>query len=189
MKDLDNMKHWAVVATLTIAALLISCVSGQTNNEPPAQGSTNMDCVGRIEIPHYPPLAAQAQIDGSITASVALSSDGAVHGIQITAESKYRQAGNLFGPPVEKVIGAAQFRSGCSEKTIQLVFHFDLKAKSDSPKTSMYFVYPNVFWIVSEAPLVQPEAQASVTNPIPASVFYFNDNCCVFIGQMLYFGH
>ena len=91
-----------------------------------------MDCVERMEITRYPPLASQARIEGSITASVALSSDGAVHDIKITAESKYKQAKNLFGPPVEKVIRAAQFHSGCSEKTIKLRFILISRDSRDS---------------------------------------------------------
>jgi len=136
------------------------------NNESQAQDSTNIYCVERMEIPRYPLLPSQARIEGSITASVALSSDGVVHDIKITAQSKSRQAKNLFGPTVGKVIRAAQFRSGCSEKAIKLVFHFDLKGMSDSPKASMSYGYPNVFWIVSEAPLVQPEAQASANSDL-----------------------
>ena len=137
-----------------------------SNHDPQAQGSANVDCVERIEIPRYPPLATQAQIDDSITAFVDLSSDGAVHDIKVTAQSRYRQAKNLFGPPVEKVIRAAQFRSGCAEKPVKLVFHFNLKGQSEEPKLSMSFGYPNVFWIISEAPLFQPEAQARVKSDL-----------------------
>jgi|SRR5579862_4436566 len=155
------MKLWAIFVRLLVVIVLSGTLNGQTNSPPHAHDGTNMDCIERIEIPRYPPLATQARIESSITASVALSSDGAVHDIKITAESKYKQARNLFGPPVENVIKAAKFRSGCSEKTITLVFHFDLKGQSDNPEASMSFGYPNVFWIVSEAPLFQPQAQAT----------------------------
>jgi TonB family protein len=115
-----------------------------------------MDCVERIQIPRYPPLAKQARIEGSITASVVLLSDGTVHDIETTVESRYGHAKDLFGSPVEKVIKAAKFRSGCSEKIVELVFHFDLSGASQNPGESFSFGYPNAFWIVAEAQTVQP---------------------------------
>ena len=142
-------------AALTVGAL-IGSVNAQTGNRLRSQNHPNMDCVERIQIPRYPPLAEQARIEGSITASVLLSSDGTVHDIETTAESRFRQAKNLFGSPVETVIRAAKFRSGCSEKIIKLVFHFDLSGASPHPGESFSFGYPNVFWIVAEAQTVQP---------------------------------
>jgi hypothetical protein len=104
------MKHWQVAAILTVALALIRSANGQTNNEPQAQGSTNIDCVERLEIPRYPPLATAARIEASITASVALSSNGAVQDITVTAESRYRPAKDLFGPPESHQSGAIPFR-------------------------------------------------------------------------------
>jgi hypothetical protein len=103
------------------------------------------------------PLAKMARIEASLTASVAISSDGMVQKIENTVDSRYSQAKSLFGTPVEKVIRRAKFRSECSGKTVRLVFHFNLLGMSPNDlKASTSFGYPNIFWIVAEMPLVQP---------------------------------
>jgi len=39
---------------------------------------SNMSCVGRLQMPVYPPLANQARISGQVTATVVVASDGSV---------------------------------------------------------------------------------------------------------------
>jgi hypothetical protein len=148
-------------------ALAPGVALGRADQEQPSQAESNMGCVERLEIPFYPPLATQARIEGTITASVVLSSEGVVQEIRTGVESKDGQAKKLFGLPVEQVIRQARFRSGCSGKTIRLVFHFNLTSISPSdPRASISFGYPNTFWIVSETPLIQPKADVGIEEPI-----------------------
>jgi TonB family protein len=146
------------VGTVMAAALLVGMASGQSINPP--QAESNVACIERLEAPRYPPLATQARIQGTITVSVFLTTGGKVAKVETEAVSKYSQAKSLLGTPVWKVIREATFQPDCSGKTVTMVFHFDLEGTSPvDRKASVSFGYPNIFWIVAEAPLVQPEGQ------------------------------
>ena len=124
---------------------------------PQGQAESNAACIERLEIPLYPPLAAQARIEGTITLSVLLTSGGKVEQVDTEIASKYSQARNLFATPVWKVIKEAKFRPNCAGKTVRLVFHFDLEGVSPGNlRASTSFGFPNTFWIVAEALHFQP---------------------------------
>jgi len=143
---------------ITVSLLFVpGAIFGQTNQSAPEQGDSNMSCVERLEIPGYPALAAQARIQGTITVSVALASDGRVGKVETEAASKYSQARSLFGTPVWKAIREAKFRADCGGKTVRLIFHFDLEGIAGlQTRASVLFGYPNTFWIIAAAQLVQP---------------------------------
>ncbi len=143
---------------ITVSLLLVpGAILGQTKQPAPEQNDSNMSCVERLEIPGYPVLAAQARIQGTITVSVALTTDGSVGKVETEVASKYSQARSLFGTPVWKAIREAKFRSDCAGKTVRLIFHFDLEGTAGlQTKGTVLFGYPNTFWIVAAAPLFQP---------------------------------
>ncbi len=64
-----------------------------------------MQCVERLEMPQYPPLAKQARIAGTVTAVVAIASDGAA---KTTARGHA-----LLTPAVEGAIRASKFHEAC----------------------------------------------------------------------------
>jgi hypothetical protein len=75
------------IVDIAIAAVVLSGVGlGQTAK--PAQADPNMACVERIEIPKYPRRATQARIQGTITASVLLNSQGSVKQVDTEVESR-----------------------------------------------------------------------------------------------------
>src|SRR4051794_6704594 len=102
-----------MIAVLLVAGLRIG--TAQTPVEPDA----NMDCIDRLQMPTFPPLARKARVQGTINAAVVLSSQGTVQTINTKGHP-------LFVPAVEAVIRAASFRSDCGGKTITLVFDFRL---------------------------------------------------------------
>ncbi len=146
----------SVVGTTIAAALLSGTASGQTDRPLPWQADSNIGCVERLEIPRYPPLATQARIEGTITASVLISPEGVPKPLGTEAASKFAQAKNLLSQPVWKVISDGKFRSDCAGNIVKLVFHFTLKGISNNPRQTVSFGYPNVFWIASETPHYQP---------------------------------
>lgn len=109
---------------------------------------TNMQCVERLEMPVYPPLAKQARIAGTVTAVVAISSGGA---------AKTMARGDaLLTPAVEGAIRASMFRKACAGKSVTLVFHFVVGDILDKLPQRIAFGYPNQFWITVPGTLAQP---------------------------------
>lgn len=152
-----NTAIQAVVATV-MAVLIARSAYAQADNPAQPQPDYNMACLERLEIPRYPPLATQARLEGTITASVLISPEGLAKQVDTQAESRLATAKSIFGSPVWKVISEATFRSECAGKTVVVVFHFNLAGVSQSnPKQTFSFGYPNVFWIVSETPHFQPQ--------------------------------
>ena len=98
---------------------------------------SNMSCVDRLQMPLYPPLAQQARISGSVTATVAVTSDGA---LQTEAAGGHP----LLAAAVEKALRASVFRGNCSGKTVRLIFNFGFDS---DPGKRVSFGYPNQFWI------------------------------------------
>src|SRR5262245_10855419 len=109
------MNVWSLI---TVSLLLVpGVINGQIKPTAREQGDFNVSCVERLEIPGYPALAAQARIQGTITVSVALTTDGKVEKVETEAASMYMQARSLFGTPIWKAIREAKFRRDCSGKT------------------------------------------------------------------------
>jgi TonB family protein len=141
---------------------LLGVTNGAANPPLPQLAESNAACIERLEAPRYPPLATQARIEGTLTVSVVLTTGGKAAKVETEAVSKYPQAKSLFGASVAKVIGEATFRPDCSGKAVKLVFHFDLQGVSPvDRKPSVSLGYPNIFWIVAEAPHFQPEGHVS----------------------------
>jgi hypothetical protein len=150
-----------------VIAVLSDAGFGQGNNGPQPLDVTNVACVERMEVPRYPALAAQARIEGTIKAAVLLTTAGAVEKVDTETTSKYSQAKSLFGAPVWKAIREAKFHSDCAGKTVTFVFHFSLQGTSPvQTKSAVFFGYPNTFWIVAEAMLVQPDGQVNASPAI-----------------------
>ncbi len=78
----------------------------QSNQE----SETNMSCVERLQMPVYPPLADQARIAGSVTATVVVASDGSIQ-TEVVGHA-------LLSPAVEKAIRASAFRKTCGGKSV-----------------------------------------------------------------------
>ena len=134
-----------------VAALLVLWPGiGMAQN--PFEPETNIGCVERLQMPAYPAMARQAQVEATITASVLLSPKPTVQQQVITQfKSKTQRAAAILMPTVEKAIQEASFRFDCTGKTVVLIFDFKVAGHASSdPKQSVSFGYPNKFWIVTE---------------------------------------
>jgi hypothetical protein len=131
--------------------MLIACV-GVAFAQSDQDADANMSCVERLEMPVYPPLARQARIGGTITATVAVDATGS---IQATLS---RGAHQLLSPAVEKSLRASKFRKACSGKSVTLVFNFVAgdDFDPDGLRQRVSFGYPNQFSIWAPAFFVQP---------------------------------
>jgi hypothetical protein len=106
---------------------------------------TNMQCVERLEMPVYPPLADAARISGTVTAVVAIASDGSI---------RAKTEGHVhLTRAVETAIRASKFDKACVGKSVTLVFNFELSLDLH-PRQA--FAYPNQFYIRSAARPVEP---------------------------------
>jgi hypothetical protein len=133
-------------------------------NPAPAQNPFEPDshiaCVERLPVPTYPVAAIQAQAEGTITAAVVLSPQASVQLVTTEFRTKTQKTIGLLIRAVEDAIHEATFRSTCGGYTVALVFDFKLAGRrSDVPKQSASFGYPNKFWIVSERAI--PPARAT----------------------------
>ena len=136
-----------------VAALLLAMLEPHTGTaQNPFEPETNIGCVERLQLPAYPALARQAQVEATITASVLLSPKPTVRQQVITQfKSKTQRAAAILMPAVEKAIQEAAFRADCTGKTVVLIFDFKVAGQpSGNPGQSVSFGYPNKFWIVAE---------------------------------------
>jgi len=107
-----------------------------------------MNCVERLQMPVYPPLAIQARISGKLMATVTMSPDGSLEKTSVEIESGTVNA-KLLVPAVENALGASAFHSNCGGKSVRLIFNFGFDA---DPSKRVQFGYPNQFWISVPAP-------------------------------------
>lgn len=108
---------------------------------------SNMSCVERLQMPLYPPLASQARISSSVSATAIVASDGSAQ-TKITGHPVLAEA-------AEKALRASTFRPACVGKSVRLVFNFVLDEDHDPGRLPqrVAFGYPNQFWI-SVAPQI-----------------------------------
>ncbi|MGB6943435.1 MAG: hypothetical protein WA634_02045 [Silvibacterium sp.] len=131
--------------------ILTACL-GAAVAQPNQDADSNMSCVERLQMPLYPPLAVQARISGSVTATVAVGSSSSV---QTTLS---RGAHDLLNSAVEGALHSSTFRKTCIGKSVTLVFNFviDEKLRPGRFPQRASFGYPNQFWITVPPRLVEP---------------------------------
>jgi len=137
-------------------ALLISLLIGSCGLYAQAAPDTlaNGRCIERLELPAYPKLADMARLQGTLTATVALTRGGSIEKLTVGIGGASEVSKNkFFQPAVEEAIRGSVFRRDCDGKSVILIFNFVLGEKLD-PRMS--FGYPNRFWISAPAKLVNP---------------------------------
>jgi hypothetical protein len=136
-----------------IVAIAIALAPGMTCAQ---EGSPNISCVDRITLPEYPLLAQQSRTSGTVTTTFVLSASGHPDHIETRLATK-ASSSTLLSAPVETAIRESVFNASCSGKTVELIFTFEIKGSTEGrPKQTIAYGYPNRFWIVSEAPHLQP---------------------------------
>ena len=149
-------KNWRVGASL-IASLLLMIAPHRASGQPgPAGSPSNIECLERLEIPDYPPLARSARIQVIQTVKVLLSDQATIQNIEQSLQGKVVKLDRLFKDSAEKALKNSQFSKTCGGKTIMLVFHYEIR---DDPNRSSLFAFgpPNHFWIRYGPVYVMPE--------------------------------
>jgi len=139
--------------------LLTSALGSWTASAQSDPGTeSNVSCVERLQMPYYPPLADQARISGTVTATVSLGTDGSIQNTTMDMGAASTTAKRLFPPEVHKALRASGFHKGCGGKSVTLVFHFVLGEQSDPHglPQAVSFGYPNQFWISVPPMIAQP---------------------------------
>jgi hypothetical protein len=119
-------------------AFLLAIVLTPGAEAQTSPADSNVACVGRLNIPAYPALASAARIEGTITATIRLSS----HEVSVAAGPN---AGPILSSAVERAIGESEFRTNCIGKTVTLIFEFKLGTDEKH-----FFQPPNKFLILSK---------------------------------------
>ena len=139
-------KGWRAGALL-IAGLLLAIAPYRASGQPGSvESPSNIECLESLEIPDYPPLARQAQIQVIETVKVLLSDQATTQGIEQSLQGKVAKLDPLFKEGTEKALKNSRFSKTCRGKTITLVFHYEIR---DDPNRSSLFAFgaPNHFWI------------------------------------------
>jgi len=154
-----SVKNWRVDAPL-IAGLLLMIAPHRALGQPgPAEGRSNIECLERLEIPGYPPLSRQANIQVIQTVKVLLSDQATIQDVEQSLRGKVVKLDRLFKEGAEKALKNSRFSKTCGGRTITLVFHYEIR---DDPNRSALFAFgpPNHFWIRAVPFYVTPEVTA-----------------------------
>jgi hypothetical protein len=145
-------KNWRVGASL-IAGLLLVVAPYRASGQPgPVESPSNIECLERLEIPDYPPLARTARLQATQTVKVLLSNQATLQSIELSLREKAVNLEKFFKEGAEKALKNSRFSKTCGGKTITLVFHYELSHGD----TSLAFEPPNHFLIRSGDVYVNP---------------------------------
>jgi hypothetical protein len=152
-------KNWRVGTSLIAGLLLVVALDRASGQPAPAEGPSNVECLERLEIPDYPPLARQANIQVTQIVKVLLSDQATAQNIQYSSQGNPVKFERLFKEGTEKALTNSRFSKTCGGKTITLVFHYEIR---DDPDKLQLFAFrpPNHFWIRAAPFYVTPEVTA-----------------------------
>jgi hypothetical protein len=138
-------------ATLLSAQVQIESAKGSLPHAAGKPDTSNIECVERIQVPTYPPLARQARLSGSVVATVTLAADGGVEQVTTSARVQANQAARgILAKPVEDALRRSQFAEGCGKRSVVFVFEFLITGdSSDRQQQEVSYGYPNRFWITA----------------------------------------
>ena len=145
-----------VGALIGMAALLVATSNlaraAQSDDSRPAS------CFVKMQLPSYPLLARQARIAGTFQTSVELDDEGHVLRVASRSNASYSQVKTILYPAVEASIRASIFSRSCANQTLTMVYHFVLGegAASKSPRDTLWFSYPNEFFVSTSPEFYQP---------------------------------
>ena len=143
-------KHWRVGGSLIAALLLVIAPYPALGQPGPGESPSNIECLERLEIPNYPPLARVARREATQTVKVHLSDQATLQSIEVSLSEPNLEP--LFRGFAEKAIKNSRFSKTCGGKTITLVFHYERTADDGS----VAFEPPNHFWIRSGGVRLNP---------------------------------
>ena len=128
---------------------------------PAAEDRVNIECVTRLRLPVYPPIARSAMVSPSMTVAVSLSEDGAPRSVAFenVSGTPADLLERVFRPSVEGALKESRFDAACGGKTVRLVFSFQIDR--DWP-AGVYFLFPNRFEIEADPPVFNVEKEPAV---------------------------
>ena len=132
---------------MLIAGLLLTIAPYRASGQPGSvESPSNIECLESLEIPDYPPLARQAQIQVIQTVKVLLSDQATIQNVEQSLHVKTAEVERSFKEGAEKALKNSRFSKTCGGKTITLVFHYEIR---EDEKGSSLFAFgpPNHFWI------------------------------------------
>jgi hypothetical protein len=139
-------KNWLTGAALIAGLVLVIAPHRALGQSGPVESPSNIECLERLEIPDYPPLARQAQIQVIQTVKVLLSDQATIQNVEQSLQGKVVKLDGFFKEGAEKALKNSRFSKTCGGKTITLVFHYEIRDDPDRPSL-FAFGPPNQFWI------------------------------------------
>lgn len=150
-------KNRRKIASLAVGVLFVVAPYRSSGQPGPTGSPSNIECLERLEVPEYPPLARQARIQAIQTVKVLLSDQGTVQAIEHSWQGTAVNVERLFKGGAEKALKDSRFSKTCGGKTVTLVFHYEVR-EDDKKKSLFAFGTPNQFWIRVGLAYVNPES-------------------------------
>jgi len=128
-----------------------------------AQQPSNTDglaCFENLAAPEFPQAALREHVDGSVWTWTHVNAQGVPEKIDTQVVSAWGDGPKLLTPPVEKAIHAAKVKSACANKTVSVVFRYELHGEATAnPKVTSRNEAPNIMYVES-----QPEGGTVTTS-------------------------
>lgn len=138
---------------IAAAALLTSF---NVRAQQPSNTTDGLACFENLAAPEFPQTALREHVDGSVWTWTHVNAQGVPEKIDTQVVSAWGNGPKLLTPPVEKAIHAAKVKSACANKTVSVVFRYELHGEpTANPKVTSRNEAPNIMYIES-----QPEGGA-----------------------------
>jgi len=129
--------------------------------QPAPPEDPGFECFERAETPEFPAAALQRRIDGTAWLRISLTPQGTIDKLDLKVISAWGTAPALLGPPVEKVVRASKFKTGCGGKTVAVAYVFGISGEATATPKPARKDSAHVMYIESQPQL--PTAAAPGT--------------------------
>jgi hypothetical protein len=145
-----------VIRIIILASAIFGVINTAASGQTPGDTNANTGCIERLTLPEYPVLAKQSRIQGTITATILLSSPGSPPKIATVYMGPLVKLKTMLAVPVEEAIHHCQVSRKAAPANRSLVFHFEsVGGPLSRPAQSVSFGGPNEFWITAVQPMIQ----------------------------------
>lgn len=134
------------------AALLTSfTLSAQPASNKPSNNNDGLACFENLAAPEFPQAALRQHVDGSVWTWTHVNAQGVPEKIDTQVVSAWGEGPKLLTPAVEKAIHAAKVKPACANKTVSVVFRYELHGEpTANPKVTSRNEAPNIMYIESQ---------------------------------------
>jgi hypothetical protein len=142
---------------LSLSLLLQASAQQAQSNVPESAQDSNAACIERVQVPSYPPLARQAQVEGVLVVNVKLAPNATVKEVSAQSHLNVDRFAPILLEPIKKALRKSEFRRDCAGKSLVLVFEFRIEGDpSNGREQDVSFGYPNRFFITVRPAIAQP---------------------------------